>query len=239
MIHISMKGQGSPIVFFHGWGFDHSIWYELVEDLQTSYTVYLVDLPGHGLSDMCSWSDFAGQLLDMLPERFAIVGWSLGGLYATRLAVEHSQRITHLINVGSSPKFIASPNWPGISEKIFKSFFQNLSLNPKQTVQQFIDLQLQDIQACQYVETLITPPIFALKNGLEVLSSWDLIKALSRLNMPVLYIFGRLDAIVPRTTKQALKKLYPKFEYDVYLQSAHIPFLSQKKQFIEQIRAFI
>ena len=45
-------GQGKPIVFFHGWGFDHQIWLPLVPLLNNKYQLILVDLPGFGQTPM-------------------------------------------------------------------------------------------------------------------------------------------------------------------------------------------
>lgn len=67
--------------------------------------MYLVDLPGFGNSGLVGWEDFKKCLLRYLPQEFALIGWSLGGLYATRLALE-TDRCSHLLNIAASPCFI-------------------------------------------------------------------------------------------------------------------------------------
>ncbi|HGK6671911.1 TPA: alpha/beta fold hydrolase, partial [Legionella pneumophila] len=57
-LHINIQGKGRPLVFFHGWGFDHRVWLPLARLLSTRYCLYLVDLPGFGQSPVMSWEVF-------------------------------------------------------------------------------------------------------------------------------------------------------------------------------------
>ncbi len=68
---ITLKGQGYPLVLFHGWGFDHRIWADLAPLLSACYTVYLVDLPGFGQTNFMEWAEFKHVLLMQLPAEFA------------------------------------------------------------------------------------------------------------------------------------------------------------------------
>src|SRR3990167_6159175 len=108
--HSSVATKPS-LVFLHGWGFDHHIWHPLVDkmshhDYPGDY--YLVDLPGFGQSPMMDWDAFKTALMTQCPGQWILIGWSLGGLLATRLALEIPQRVTRLINVASIPRFTAS-----------------------------------------------------------------------------------------------------------------------------------
>src|SRR4051794_40125898 len=102
-LKINKLGQGMPLVLLHGWGFNQEIWFSLIPVLETNFTLYLVDLPGFGESSLMSWDDFKTSLLSQLPASFAILGWSLGGLFATKLAIEEEGRISHLVNLTTSP----------------------------------------------------------------------------------------------------------------------------------------
>ena len=66
-VHLNYFGQGKPLVFFHGWGFNHQIWLSLVPLLKERYQLILVDLPGFGLTPAMEWPEFKMQLLDILP----------------------------------------------------------------------------------------------------------------------------------------------------------------------------
>ncbi len=66
---------------------------------------------------MAAWNQFEKKLLDILPPSFNLIGWSLGGLLATRIALTTPARIIKLMNVTSSPYFIKEGDWPGIEKK--------------------------------------------------------------------------------------------------------------------------
>lgn len=123
-INIHSYGKGFPLVFFHGWGFDSQIWLPLVSKLSMDYQLILVDLPGFGHSSIMDWDSFKELLMAQLPHQFALIGWSMGGLYAMRLAVEEPGRVDYLVNVTSSPRFLNSDLWPGVSLDVFKRFIK-------------------------------------------------------------------------------------------------------------------
>ena len=75
-INIERYGQGKPLVFFHGWGFDSQIWLPLIPFFKDSYQLILVDLPGFGFTSMMDWQTFKVNLLPLLPPQFALAGWS-------------------------------------------------------------------------------------------------------------------------------------------------------------------
>ncbi len=227
-------GSGTPLVFFHGWGFDHSIWCTSASRLREDYAIHLLDLPGFGTSSRMSWIDFKQALLPRLPEKFVLVGWSMGGLFATRLALEAPEKIVHLVNVCSSPRFIKDDKWPGVSKVKFEKFLQTMLNKPQTVLQQFVDFQLQNTA---YRYCIQSPPSFkSLKKGLQVLGDWDLRKPLQNFTRPTSYLFGKLDAIVDPKTLTVMQEHYPQFNYYQFETAAHIPFLSHPDEFISRLQ---
>lgn len=229
-LHIEIRGKGEPLVFFHGWGFDHKIWLQLAHAIGNQYQLYLVDLPGFGLSPLMSWDVFKRNLLQQLPSSFSLVGWSMGGLFATRLAIEEPTRLKQLITISSSPRFIKDVGWPGVDKTVFEGFFTNLTSDPQQVISEFVQLQLKN-QSYQYHNQQMPSPL-SLQTGLRILADWDLREPLRYFDKPACFIFGRLDAITPRTTMAVMQKSYPQFEYLMFTKAAHMPFLSHQDEFI-------
>jgi pimeloyl-[acyl-carrier protein] methyl ester esterase len=233
-IHISVHGQGMPLVLFHGWGFDHHVWYQILPYLTSEYQLFLVDLPGFGLTSFMEWSDFKAALFQRVPPRFALAGWSMGGLYATRLAIEEPEHVVSLLNIASSPCFIQKENWPGGDSIIYKNFYDNLANNPKKTVEQFIESQLQGQKI-----NLTAASLKGLNAGLDVLVNWDLREKLTQLTLPVCYMFGRLDAIIPCSTKLCMQNIYPNFNYVLFPRAAHVVFLTHPELFVHALNEFL
>lgn len=237
-IHIDIQGNGKPLVLFHGWGFNHQIWRPLLPILTQQYQLFLVDLPGFGLTPSMDWEAFKISLLKKLPFNFAAAGWSMGGLFATRLAIEEPQQVSHLINIASTPRFIRDLYWPGVDIEVFKTFYQDLSSDPERILKQFITLQLQgESIPPNLIEQ--APTVQGLQAGLDLLLCWDLRQDLTQLEIPTFYMFGRLDAITPRMTMTVMQKIYPQFNYHLFPKAAHAPFLSHQDQFIKTLEEFL
>ena len=226
-IHLNLikSGHGLPVLLLHGWGFDHHIWSSILPDLNKKYLVYRVDLPGFGETPCMPWDEFKHSLLQQLPNTIALIGWSMGGLIATRLALEHPERISHLININSSPAFIASDNWPGIDKAQLNLFYQQLQTDPHKTLQQFIQLQIPKHQQSK-IKRSQKINHQGLQDGLDILKYWDFRNTLNTLSMPTTYLFGRLDRIVPIKIIKSMQTHHPDFQYDVIPKAGHAPFLS-------------
>ena len=233
--HILIHGKGDPLVLFHGWGFDAQIWLPLLPALMPHYQLYLVDLPGFGLTPPMEWDAFKSGLMQQLPSKFALIGWSMGGLMATRLALEAPSRVSHLINVASSPRFIRAQHWPGVNRDLFNVFYQDLVTNSAQTLQQFIELQLQG----QPFEVSHAPSLSGLQAGLDWLVHCDHREALKTLHQPICYMFGRLDTIVPRMLHTTMLKQYPNIHCVLFPKAAHAPFLSHPDEFMQALQGFL
>lgn len=236
-LFIQIYGSGRPLVLFHGWGFDSSIWHTICPDIlsaSNAYQLFLVDLPGFGSSPLMSWSDFKQQLFMALPSQFSVLAWSLGGLFATRLAKEAPTKIKNILLVGSTPYFMQSPNWIGILPETLTQFYQAFVTAPHMTRQQFIRAQLPtDMNWDESADSILYPDsIIGLHQGLLILKYWDLRTYLGQLTMPVAYLFGRLDKIVPYKTALTMQQLYPQFDYSVLPRAGHMPFLSHRSEFI-------
>lgn len=233
-INIIKKGRGAPCVLLHGWGFDHTIWNSLVDRLDDGYQFYLVDLPGFGETPFMPGDKFHHELLDKLPDCFSLVGWSIGGLHATHIALEYPARVNRLLNITSSPQFFESNGWPGISTKLLSRFCRNLKTNSRQTIEHFILLQGIKINP----ETLYKSTQQGLEEGFNLLNSLSFKDSLEQIGCPTGYFFGRLDKIVPVSTYDLMKIDYPKFTYHLFQHSGHIPFMSQLDEFVAAFNQF-
>lgn len=87
-------GQGTPVVFLHGFGADLSSWRPLIGKMGQSLPMMALDLPGHGASTANEADDFAaivaavGRSLRMLPGGVHLVGHSLGAAVAVALTAQ-------------------------------------------------------------------------------------------------------------------------------------------------------
>jgi pimeloyl-ACP methyl ester carboxylesterase len=102
---LEISGSGPPIVLLHGVGLNQSIWAEQVTALAADFQVITYDLLGHGRSiagsanaALADWVDqLNGVVRGLGLEKFALVGFSFGGLIAQAYAALHSRMIDKLV----------------------------------------------------------------------------------------------------------------------------------------------
>jgi pimeloyl-[acyl-carrier protein] methyl ester esterase len=244
------KGEGDRhLVLLHGWGLNAQVWDCITPELSAHFTLHLVDLPGFGRSrdfGAMSLDAMAELVLEQAPEQAIWLGWSLGGLVASQIALTHPQRVQALITVASSPCFCAQDDWAGIKPESLAGFQQQLSEDFQRTVERFLALQTlgtesarQDARALKStVLSLPMPTVDALNGGLEILKTADLRQALASLDKPFLRLYGRLDGLVPRKIVPQLDALWPQSESYLFAKAAHAPFISHPDEFSQVIREF-
>lgn len=95
---------GSPLLLLHGLFGSKKNWQTIARDLSEDYLVYALDLRNHGESfhhGDTSYNALAGDVLSFLDhldiEKAVILGHSMGGKTAMRLAFSAPERITALI----------------------------------------------------------------------------------------------------------------------------------------------
>lgn len=225
-------GVGEALVLLHGFGFTSQVWQPLIDELTQNYAVYVVDLPGFGMSKLMDWNKFKTILLNSLPRHFMVLGWSMGGGYGIQLASELSDIITNLICIGASPKFIKDLTWPGIEAKFFDEFCDALENDPVATLKKFVKTQSgKDLE----LDLNTLPQQEAMQASLRLLKNWDLRFALKKVTKAC-FMFGRLDKIIPVATLKIMQKQYPAFDYVLFKHDAHMPFISNQKMFLTELK---
>ena len=105
-LNYRLDGRGpEPLVCVHGVGSYLEAWSGVVERLADRFTILTFDLRGHGGSTRIKGryeiDDFVGETLALADHvgfgRFNLAGFSLGGLIAQRLTLNHPERVMRLV----------------------------------------------------------------------------------------------------------------------------------------------
>lgn len=235
--------ESLPLVLLHGWGFDSRIWEPVLPlfcktGACEKMEVIALDLPGFGSAEPDE------DVLSRLPPRCILLGWSLGGLVATQIAMQHPERVAGLITIGSNLKWVATDGWPGAPADNFAAFFENLAQNFEATKQHFCGVIARgDINEKQQVrflrEKLSNVPVEHFLQGLQLLDSIDNRAGFPALSVPGLHLFGEKDAMVPLAVEQQMKRLNNKQQTIVIPGTAHAPFLSEPQLFAKTVTEWI
>jgi pimeloyl-[acyl-carrier protein] methyl ester esterase len=251
-LHVERFGSGPDLVLLHGWGLHGDVFKDLAWQLVNDYRLTLIDLPGHGRSPAAAQPQglaaIAAEVSDAAPPRAAWLGWSLGGMIATQTALSAPQRVTKLIWVASSPRFVTAADWPcAMDPDILAAFAQSLQKDYYGTLERFVALQAAAGAAGRETlrrlrEVLLSfpaPSPRALEDGLTILRSADLRPRLVELRCPTLAILGQADRLVPPAVGEALKALRPEVQVEIIPGAGHAPFISHPAVFLARITAFL
>lgn len=246
-LHWQTIGEGkTDLVLLHGWGLNAEVWQSLIPRLNSHFTLHLVDLPGYGRSQgfpTLTLKAMADIIFANAPHDAIWLGWSLGGLVASRIALDNPNKVRALITVASSPCFCAHEDWPGIKPEVLKGFEQQLSEHFHRTVERFLALQTLGTQSARedmkaLKEVVLgqpLPSVDILNGGLEILRNEDLRDELKNRNIPLIRFYGYLDGLVPRKVAEILDSEYPDSPSIIFRHAAHAPFISHPDEFSQAL----
>lgn len=245
-LYVKTIGTGPDLVLLHGWAIHSGIWQSLLPELTQYFRVTLLDLPGFGRSNLPT-TDYnlmhlTQQIVAAVPTPAIWLGWSLGGMITLSAAIHYPEQVTKAILVASSPKFIATTDWPGLSSAVLQQFIENLRLDYQTTLTRFLALQLLKSEHAQELAALIKsalqappPSLKGLMHSFNIIRETDLRAELAKINCPSLYIYGRSDALVPIAVSQHIHAWHPSADIAVIRHAGHAPFLSHPKEFLSLV----
>lgn len=245
----SLAGSGPDLVLIHGWGLGSWVWQPLLEPLSRSCRVHLVDLPGYGRTpaDGADFDSTVQALLDTLPDRVTLCGWSLGGTLAMQAALLAPERITRLVLVGASPCFTQRADWQAAqAPELLDSFVASVKAQPEQALQRFATLLSEgDAGARAITRTLLTglrkaplPDVGALQRGLDWLRDVDMRPLASTITTRSLLIHGGNDPLNPLAAARYLSDKMADADLAVFDGAGHAPFLAKPERFARLLDDF-
>jgi non-heme chloroperoxidase len=233
-------GQGTPVVFSHGWPLNADTWDEQLFFLASQgYRAIAHDRRGHGRSsqpwngnDMDTYADDLAALMTALDLRGAVmVGHSTGGGEVTRYIGRHgTSRVSKAILVGAIPPLMlkTAANPGGTPLEVFDGIRRGLATDRSQFYEDlsapFYGANRPGSKVSQGVRDAFW--VWSMQAGykgaydcVKVFSETDLTEDLKKFNVPTLLIHGEDDQIVPiadsallssKIVKGATLKIYPR-----------------------------
>ena len=238
---------------------NQGIWRSFLEHCQQKWgeeiTYEAIDLPGFGTKHDIGLPSYEIDLItdkvkQTLQPYSIVVGWSMGGLVAQRLADIGDPRLIAQIQIASTPKFSQSKDWDGIRKEVLQQFKQQLSSNHLQLLKRFLSIQCIGLEKPkekmkEMLDAICLFPLSSsetLAKSLQFLSETDLrpnANVPPKNAVPTLRIFGGLDSLIPRRTIPSIEALYPNDLITIIPKASHAVFFSHPVKCIELIDDFL
>ena len=248
-------GKGEPIILIHGLGLRAESWIEQINFFKKEFTVYAIDLPGHGKStvlsqkkiDLKSYSEKVVQFIKVKNiYKPILIGHSFGALITIEIAGLNSSILKSGIAV--TPIYNRSSEALKNVQKRAKELKENPS--KKITIDNLIQRWFGNSRSkkitnfSNFVEGLLRlNKKFNLKGysmAYEVFSKFrrSSLKIIKNIKVPMLYITGEMDLNSTPLMSKNLAKL-TKSNYVIIKNARHILQLTHSTKFNFHLNQFI
>jgi pimeloyl-ACP methyl ester carboxylesterase len=249
-VHFVERGQGLPVVLLHANLHDHRDYGGVLDGLAEHFRVLAPDWPGHGASGPIppGRTVGAGELADVLvdfterldPGPAVLVGNSVGGFAAARLAITHPERVAGLVLVNSGGFTRRGPHValgtrllgrPGIYRRV-SPFLVPRYMAPRTEEDRRIT-----------AETVARGSSGAGARTAAGLwrsfghASFDLRPQAARITAPTLVVFGRRDIVFTRGAGRQTRAAIPGARLRTF-DTGHVVFASDPAGFLAEVLPF-
>jgi len=253
-LHYLDNGSGDAVLFIHGSGpgaSGHSNFKQNYPEFAAAgHRVLVPDLPGYGASDkpetdytLDFFVDALFGLLDALDiARCTLVGNSLGGAIAIRMALDQPQRIARLVLMapgGLMEKEQYYLQMEGIQK--MGTAFANGELNDAAGMRRLLSLQLFD--AAQISDETVNERVAVVKEQprcvLTRMQVPNLSAQLAGLSCPILGFWGMNDRFCPASGAQTLLQACRNIRFVLLSECGHWVMVEHRALFNREVLAFL
>jgi 4,5:9,10-diseco-3-hydroxy-5,9,17-trioxoandrosta-1(10),2-diene-4-oate hydrolase len=244
-IHLVEAGDGPPVLMLHGGGpgaSGVSNYARNIAALARRFRVLVPDLPGYGMSGKSlsrtdPFGDLAESMLDLLAalgiRRAPIVGNSLGGACALRMALERPDRVSRLVLMGpggiGTSRSLPTPGLrrlfgyyegDGPTIEKMRAFVRNDLVFDSRAITD--DLIRTRFESSLDREVVANPPL-RRPRGLAVLMRMDLMRdpRLAGLQTPTLVLWGTEDRVNRPSGGRLLQRRMPHCDLYLFSRTGH------------------
>jgi pimeloyl-ACP methyl ester carboxylesterase len=255
-LHVCDSGpkDAPALLLLHGFGASLHTWEPWAQALEPSFRVIRIDLPGSGLTGADPANDYtdarAVRLLVALLDRLGVprasmIGNSVGGRIAWKLAAMHPERVEKLVLI--APDGFASPGFAyGVSPKVPAVLGLMRVALPRSLLRMNLapayadPARLEDATLTRYHDLLRAPGVRTAmlarleQTVLEPPEPW-----LRKIAAPTLLLWGEQDAMIPIANAQDYLSAVPNGLLVSLPGLGHVPFEEAPAPALAPVIAFL
>jgi 3-oxoadipate enol-lactonase len=246
VLHHQVLGpsEGPVLIFINSLGSDLRIWQEVAPALTEQFRVVLYDKRGHGLSDAppppYSIDDHTDDLIALLDyigiERASVVGLSVGGMIAQRMAVRLPDRVQSITLCCTAAKIGTPELWAdriGVVEQdgiepIADAILQRWFTPP------FRETRADELAGWRNM--LVRTPAHGYAGTCAAIRDADLRPDAGLIAVPTLCVAGDEDGSTPAEVVKGTADLIPGARFALIEGAGHIPCVEKPAELSEIIK---
>ena len=256
-LHVQEWGSGGPSCFLvHGFGDGSFVWNEFAETVARRCRTFAIDLRGHGNSDWDAAARYgiSAHLADVTYaidalrlENVILVGHSMGGELAIRLAAARPQLLVGLIVVDYGPEldseaieyirkeFVADHQHYATPSEYAELLKKRRPLPKPVALEQLAQNSLRARSGGGY-ELKSDPAMGASQTSSEELEVWS---ALEKISSPALIIRGMASSVLPPRTAMRMKTAVKRGQLLSINKAGHAVMIDNPEAFSDAVMPFI
>ena len=238
-------GGGTTLAFVNSLGTDLRLWDGVVAALPEGRRIVRQDMRGHGLSDCPGgpWSidaladDVFGLLCHLGVTRCTLVGLSIGGLVAQRVAARHPEILAGLVLSSTAARIGTPEAW---RERIDRLREHGLAAEAGAILERWFSAPYRErTDVSAWRERLLGTPLDGYLRCCEVLADTDLSADAGGLGLPTLVVAGTADEATPPALVRATAAMIDGARYHELDGAAHLPCIEAPARFAGLLDDFL
>ncbi|MDW6093481.1 alpha/beta fold hydrolase [Vibrio rhizosphaerae] len=249
-LHYKIEGDGSPVVLLHGLFGSLDNLGLLARDLKNDYQVIRPDLRNHGLSFQTTTHDYALMAEDIaelirslnLPPAI-IIGHSMGGKVAMKLAASYPQLVSQLVVLDMAPMKYNQRH----HDNVFAGLFAVLEQHPsdREAAMQLLAQHIELASVRQFLGKSLYKEgdhmtwrfqVEALYNNYEHILDWQPIEPVS---IPTLFLKGGDSDYINADAQDPIRTQFPEAKAHVIANTGHWLHAEKPQDVLRIIRKFL
>lgn len=257
-LFLQTKGEGIPIVLFHGGlGLDHTYLPPYFDALADHYQVTYYDHRGNGRSEkpadystldfdvFTSDADAVRQHLGH--DKVIVIGHSYGGFIAQKYACKYPDSLLGLVLIDTVPAFDYHPAPSGNEEQMAafgEAFTRPMADDDdwRKTWTTLVQMYFHNYDAAvgDVLDANTHYVAAAWNQASALLATFNTLEDLPNITVPTLVACGEHDFITPpEHGAKRIASLIPNAQLEIFTNSGHYPFIEDQQSFFTILRTWL
>jgi len=247
-MNYEVHGEGTPVLFVHGFPLSGEMWKSAAAELKGTYKVIVPDLRGHGGSEATkevSMADYANDLAVLLvhlgeARPAVVVGLSMGGYVAMEFYRRHRKHVRALVLVDTRAEADTPEGARGRKDTAEKVLKDGSKVVADAMIGKLFAPDVAVSLKDKWQATMASTPPQGVAAALHAMAGRiDSTTTLQSIDVPVLIVVGDKDVITPPELAQKMNAAAKGSQLEVITGAGHMAPVEKPEVFNPILKKFL